>query len=71
MFLFCLQIQGEEQVSSSSDSAFAIAAVAVGIWHEYPDVGELMLAYFYKKCPYLAPYYIPKQDDQSTDEYYK
>ncbi|XP_014768318.2 mRNA export factor GLE1 [Octopus bimaculoides] len=63
--------KGAEQVSSSHESAFAIALVAVGLWQNFPEFGELLLANFYLSCPYIVPYYIPKQDGQSTDEYHK
>nr|XP_006824341.1 PREDICTED: nucleoporin GLE1-like [Saccoglossus kowalevskii] len=65
------QRQGGEQVSSSHDSAFPIAAVAVGVWAEFPDFGDLLLAHFHLACPYLVPYYIPKKDGQSEEDYYK
>ena len=53
-----LQRQGEEQVASRGDAAFPIAAVAVGIWTEFPELGELI----------LAPFYIPKKEGMSTAE---
>ena len=66
-----IQKQGDEQVSSSHDSAFAIATVTVGVWCEFADVGSLLMAHFYEKCPYLVPYYIPKKDGQSREDFYK
>ena len=66
-----LVLQGAQQISSSFKSAFPFAAVALGIWAQFPDVGELILAYFYLKCPYLVPYYIPRKDGQSTADYCK
>ncbi len=65
------QKQGDEQVSASHESAFAITAVAVGVWGMFPDVGDLMLAHFHKKCPYIVPYYVPKAQEQSSEEHYK
>ncbi|KAF7279806.1 hypothetical protein GWI33_006729 [Rhynchophorus ferrugineus] len=35
------------------------------------DFGKLILGYFYKLCPYLVPYYIPKQLGDSDEEFYK
>ncbi|GAB1604587.1 nucleoporin GLE1-like [Argonauta hians] len=63
--------KGAEQVSSSHESAFAIALVAVGLWQNFPEFGELLLANFYISCPYIVPYYIPQQDGQNTEEYHK
>lgn len=76
--LFCKNLiakmfvrKGEEQVSSNYESAFAIALVAAGLWQEHSDLGDLLLAHFYAQCPYLVPYYIPKQEGQTDEEYFK
>jgi len=66
-----LVLQGAKQISSSFNSAFSFAAVALGIWAQFPDVGRLILFHFYLACPYLVPYYIPRKDGQSTKEYLK
>ncbi|XP_077996075.1 mRNA export factor GLE1-like [Glandiceps talaboti] len=63
--------QGDEQVSSSLDSAFPIALVAVGVWSDFPDFGELLLAHFHLACPYLVPYYILQKTGQSDEDHYK
>jgi len=65
-----LVLQGSEQVSSSFKAAFPIAAVCVGIWSLFPDCGELLLAHFYKRCPYLVPFYIPKTKDITAEQYH-
>ncbi|CAH1273773.1 GLE1 [Branchiostoma lanceolatum] len=51
--------QGVEQIASNHESAFPIAAVAVGVWIEFPDVGELLMAHFHRACPYIVPFYPP------------
>lgn len=66
-----LVLQGQSQVASSFKTAFPIAAVCVGLWSLFPDFGDLLLGYFYNKCPYLVPFYVPKIDDIPTMEYYK
>ncbi|XP_071848274.1 uncharacterized protein [Apostichopus japonicus] len=63
--------QGHEQVSSNYESAFPFATLAVGLWCKYPDVGDLILANFHQQCPFLVPYHISKQENQSNEEYYK
>nr|CAG4646292.1 EOG090X0755 [Macrothrix elegans] len=63
--------QGETQVNVNPKAAFPIAAVIVELWSEFPAFGRLILANFYKRCPYLVPYYIPQQEGQSNEEYYK
>ncbi|XP_033123549.1 nucleoporin GLE1-like isoform X2 [Anneissia japonica] len=63
--------QGDEQVSSNHESAFVYAALTVAIMCEFPDMRDLILAYFYETCPYLIPYYIPKEESQSSEDYFK
>ncbi|XP_078611689.1 uncharacterized protein LOC144882047 [Branchiostoma floridae x Branchiostoma japonicum] len=63
--------QGIEQIASNHESAFPIAAVAVGVWMEFPDVGELLMAHFHRACPYIVPFYPPRLDGQSDEEFYK
>ncbi|KAL5010820.1 hypothetical protein ScPMuIL_013125 [Solemya velum] len=62
--------KGSEQVSSIHESAFAIAAVATGLWCEHSDIGDLLLAQFHSKCPYTVPYYIPKAEGQTMEQYH-
>lgn len=68
---FLFQKQSDEQVSSNYESAFAIAAVCVGVWALIPEVGDLILAHFHALCPYIVPYYVPREEGQSSEEYYK
>ena len=66
-----LVLQGPTQVASSFKAAFPIAAVVLGVWSSFPDVGELLMAHMYTKCPYTVPFYIPKTKEISTPEYCK
>ncbi|CAB4021932.1 nucleoporin GLE1-like [Paramuricea clavata] len=66
-----LVMQGAQQVSSNPQSAFLYAAVIVGIWTAFPDVGKLILAHFHRSYPYLVPYYIPQVEGQSNNDYHK
>ncbi|XP_013778392.1 nucleoporin GLE1-like [Limulus polyphemus] len=63
--------QGEGQIASKHESAFAVAGVIVGLWCDYPDLGDLIMAHFYTRCPYLVPYYVPQQEGQSEEDYYR
>ncbi|CAH1405014.1 unnamed protein product [Nezara viridula] len=63
--------QGEDVVSSKPDAAFAIASVALAIWGDFPDFGNLLVAAFYEACPYLIPIYWDKEEGMSDVEYYK
>lgn len=64
-------LQGDTMVSSNPESAFPYASVMLSLWNDFPDFGRLVLAYFYQFCPYLIPMYVPKQESQSEEEYYK
>ncbi|XP_070204617.1 mRNA export factor GLE1-like [Littorina saxatilis] len=63
--------KADEQVSSSHESAYGVAAVAVGLWCEFPDVGELLMAHLQALCPYVVPFYPPRLPNQSTVDYHK
>ncbi|XP_065350865.1 mRNA export factor GLE1 isoform X1 [Cloeon dipterum] len=62
--------QGEQIVSSKPESAFAIASVALTLWSEFPVFGDMLMAYFYTKCPFLVPYYPPRASNTSDKSYY-
>ncbi|XP_030745902.1 nucleoporin GLE1 isoform X2 [Sitophilus oryzae] len=63
-------IQGDLMVSSNPESAFCYASVILSLWNDFPNFGKVLLAYFYKFCPYLVPYYIPKEMGESDEDYY-
>ncbi|XP_043472198.1 nucleoporin GLE1 [Leptopilina heterotoma] len=63
--------QGENVVSSKPEAAFPIAAIAVALWNESPEFGELLLANFRVKCPFIVPTFFPRLTGQTDMEYYK
>ncbi|XP_054289349.1 mRNA export factor Gle1 isoform X2 [Macrosteles quadrilineatus] len=63
--------QGEHTVSSKPEAAFAIAAVIVSLWAQFPELGRLLLAHFHRECPYLIPAFLPQTEGQSDQDYYK
>lgn len=63
--------KGDEQVSSKHETAFATAMVFVGLWLEHPDIGNMFLSHLHTTCPYTVPYYIPRQEGQSTEDYHR
>lgn len=66
-----LVAQGEDQVNVNPKAAFPIAAVITELWLEFPVFGRLVLAHFYRQCPYIVPYFLPQQEGQSNEDYYK
>lgn len=62
--------QGASTVSSKPEAAFAIAAVMVALWQEFPDWGKLLLAHFHLECPYLVPVFWPQLEGQTNKDYY-
>ncbi|KAL3288031.1 hypothetical protein HHI36_002483 [Cryptolaemus montrouzieri] len=63
-------LQGDLMVSSNPEAAFSFATVIISLWNECPDFGKILLAYFYKECPYLVPFYIPRAVDQTDEDFY-
>lgn len=66
-----LVLQGDLMISSQPEAAFCYATIIVSLWNDFPPLGELILGHFYKSCPYLVPYYIPRNVDESDEEFYK
>ncbi|KAM7344188.1 gle1 RNA export mediator isoform 2-T2 [Cochliomyia hominivorax] len=63
--------QGETTISSNPQAAFPVASVIVSLWKNIPEFGQLFLAYVFKECPFLVPYFIPQKKGQSIEEYSK
>lgn len=63
--------QGETTISSNPQAAFPVASVIVSLWKQIPEFGQLFLAYCFKECPFLVPYFIPQRKDQTPEEYSK
>uniref|UniRef100_A0AAG5DJD9 mRNA export factor GLE1 n=1 Tax=Anopheles atroparvus TaxID=41427 RepID=A0AAG5DJD9_ANOAO len=63
--------QGDTSISSNASAAFPIAAIIVALWQQFPEFGRFFLAYLYRECPYLVPYYLPQLEGQSKEEYLK
>ena len=56
-------------MSSHFEAAFPTAAVALGVWSEHLDIGDLLLASFYLTCPILVPLPIPAPPQVTEGEY--
>ncbi|KAJ3649029.1 hypothetical protein Zmor_020791 [Zophobas morio] len=63
-------LQGDLMISSNPEAAFCYATIIISLWNDFPDFGKLLLGYFYTQCPYLVPFYIPKTEDHTNEEYY-
>lgn len=63
-------LQGDLMVSNKPEIAFLYGAVIVALWNDFPDFGKLLLAYFYKDCPYLVPWYVPRSTGEPNEEYF-
>ena len=63
--------QGETTISSNPQAAFPVASVIVSLWKHIPEFGQLFLAYVFKECPYLVPYFVPQKKGQTPEEYLK
>ncbi|KMQ90590.1 nucleoporin gle1 [Lasius niger] len=63
--------QGETLVSSKPEMAFPVAMIVVALWNEHVDFGELFLARLHETCPFTIPIFLPQQEGQSNEDYYK
>ncbi|KAM0725192.1 mRNA export factor GLE1 [Formica fusca] len=63
--------QGETLVSSKPEMAFPVAMIVVALWNEHEDFGELFLARLHEACPFTIPIFLPQQESQSNEDYYK
>jgi nucleoporin GLE1 len=63
-------LQGDLMISSNPEASFCYATIIVSLWNDFPNFGKLLLGYFYTQCPYLVPFYIPKTEEQTNEEYY-
>lgn len=74
---FCMDLlakkfiqQADLLISCNPEAAFCYASVILSLWQEFPDFGKLLLAHFYKQCPYLVPIHLARVIGQSDEEYY-
>lgn len=51
--------------------AFPVAMIIVALWNEHADFGEMVLAHLHEACPFTVPIFLPQQEDQSDEDYYK
>ncbi|KAJ2158945.1 hypothetical protein GGF46_003384 [Coemansia sp. RSA 552] len=61
--------QAEKEVSVAMHAAYPLAAAAVLIMQEYPQLVDMLLVRLVKKCPYVVPEYIKKTSGQTTEDY--
>lgn len=46
-----------------------MAALALGLWYKFPDIGDLLLAHFYMRCPALVPVFFARVPGRSEAEH--
>ncbi|XP_058793400.1 mRNA export factor Gle1 [Phymastichus coffea] len=63
--------QGDTSISSKPELAFPFAAIAVALWNDWPDFGDLLLAFFRTKCPFFIPLLLHPEPNQSEEIYIK
>lgn len=61
--------QAKLQVSRTKNTAFAYAAIVVGLSQQYPAFLEIFLGVITKKCPWTVPIYLARGKDQSEEDY--
>lgn len=49
------------------EMAFPLAALSLGLWRDFAEVGEAIMVHLYNECPALIPYY-PIDEQQVAGE---
>merc|ERR1712062_66094 len=62
---------GEDVVAAKPKNAFAVGSLIVTIWSKNPDFGQVLLAYLYEACPFLAPKNPQRLPNDSDAEYFR
>lgn len=55
--------------TTNPQTIFAVAAIIVAIWQDFPVFGKLFLALLYKECPFLVPLLLPRNPGQDEKSY--
>ncbi|KAJ1869881.1 hypothetical protein LPJ55_005063 [Coemansia sp. RSA 990] len=63
--------QAEREVSVAYHAAYPLAATAVLVMQQYPQLIDMLMIRWVKKCPFVIPEYVAKSPGQSTDDYLK
>jgi hypothetical protein len=61
--------QAKGQISRQKNTAFAYAAILIGLSKSYPAFLDVFLAIMNKKCPWTIPKYITQGKDQEERDY--
>ena len=61
--------KGEETVASRPESAFQYSQLIVEILKNSPKFESILFGQFQEKCPFIVPYYKPRNASQTDDEY--
>jgi nucleoporin GLE1 len=61
--------QADIVVSRKPESAFAVAMVAVNVAKSHPALMDLLIGQLYNICPYAVPYYLPRPQGMSDQDY--
>lgn len=63
--------QSDTIMSNDAKAEFPLAAIVVALWQKFPEVGQFFLAYLYRDCPFFVPYFLPRIQGQSDEDYMK
>lgn len=61
--------KGEETVGSRPETAFQYSQLLIDILKQVPEFENIILGQFQEKCPFVTPYYKPREPKQTDDEY--
>lgn len=60
--------KAESEILSEKKGFVPLASIALSLSKKFPEWGTLVQAYFYKLCPFLVPFNLPR-GGQNLQEY--
>ncbi|KAI9092704.1 GLE1-like protein-domain-containing protein [Phlyctochytrium arcticum] len=63
--------QSESEVAVKVNTSFPLAILCIMILNKHQELRDIFLGRLYKRCPYIAPYYPPRLQGDSDDDFRK
>lgn len=61
--------KGEETVGSRPETAFQYSKLIIDILKQSPKFEPIILGQIQEKCPLIVPYYVPRTQNQTDEQY--
>ncbi|CAF0786394.1 unnamed protein product [Brachionus calyciflorus] len=63
--------KGEETVASRPETAFQYSRVIVEVLKNNPKFETILMGQLQERCPYIVPYYKPRENGQTDEQYFE